>query len=183
MEAAVGQVLGLTFLAAPAPQHGRHLTSRLSTGPEPSAGAGSFGSFGAAHAAVVCGGGLLLSAKSRPRRFGSGGSLGSLRWRSRLPVQRAEAEAKATGTKEMPKALVVNLDRSPARWESAKEEFSREGLTVERFSGTDGRALSHADLRKVATCRGAQAQPQAGAPTMEEPIPSSMFVVETTIGK
>ena len=70
----------------------------------------------------------------------------------------------AGATAAPPKILVVNLDRSPQRWESAQEgphtcrhcacleEFRRENLQVERFSGTDGKAMSQEELEETATC-------------------------------
>ena len=38
--------------------------------------------------------------------------------------------------------LVINLDRSPDRWESISAEFQRIGITPERISGVDGKELS-----------------------------------------
>eukprot|EP00931_Biecheleriopsis_adriatica_P104336 TRINITY_DN79019_c0_g1_i1.p1 TRINITY_DN79019_c0_g1~~TRINITY_DN79019_c0_g1_i1.p1 ORF type:complete len:433 (+),score=80.97 TRINITY_DN79019_c0_g1_i1:97-1395(+) len=55
------------------------------------------------------------------------------------------------GTAALPPILVVNLDRSPARWESCKEEFAREALQVERFSATDGKLLTDEELQQLAT--------------------------------
>lgn len=38
--------------------------------------------------------------------------------------------------------LVINLDRSPDRWESISAEFQRMSITPERISGVDGKELS-----------------------------------------
>lgn len=51
----------------------------------------------------------------------------------------------------VPPAWVVNLDRSPGRWETCQKEFKREGLQIERFSGTDGKATPHETLREWCT--------------------------------
>jgi len=47
--------------------------------------------------------------------------------------------------------LVVNLDRSPERWDSCQEEFAREHVKVERFPATDGKAMSEQEIAAVAT--------------------------------
>lgn len=92
----------------------------------------------------------------------AGGAAMALRERRRSKVQvfkrhgkcirpaEASSESKGTHT-EVPKVLVINLDRSPQRWESAQVEFAREGVEVERFSGTDGKAMKPDELKEVAT--------------------------------
>mmetsp|Transcript_52893 Transcript_52893/g.123798 ORF Transcript_52893/g.123798 Transcript_52893/m.123798 type:complete len:431 (-) Transcript_52893:16-1308(-) len=67
------------------------------------------------------------------------------RQRAKLGVRVApivEKQAAAEASTSIPPILVVNLDRSPDRWKNCQEEFVREGLNVDRFPATDGKAMS-----------------------------------------
>tara|TARA_R110000751_G_scaffold288076_4_gene393247 strand:+ start:100705 stop:101541 length:837 start_codon:yes stop_codon:yes gene_type:complete len=44
------------------------------------------------------------------------------------------------------KVLVINLERSPARLEFMRQQFSSMGVEMERLNGVDGQTLSDADL-------------------------------------
>ncbi|WP_443743135.1 glycosyltransferase family 25 protein [Sutterella sp.] len=45
--------------------------------------------------------------------------------------------------------LVINLDRSPERWESVRNQFDQLNLPITRISGVDGRQLSTETLRNI----------------------------------
>lgn len=45
--------------------------------------------------------------------------------------------------------LVINLDRSPERWESVRNQFDQLNLPITRISGVDGRQLSAETLRNI----------------------------------
>lgn len=77
--------------------------------------------------------------------------LGWRRSRSKLPVQAGSRSEDTLDGSPLPPAWVVNLDRSPGRWETCQEEFTREGLQIERFPATDGKTLSHESLRETCT--------------------------------
>lgn len=48
---------------------------------------------------------------------------------------------------------VINLDRSPERWERIARALAAEGLSPERVAGVDGRRLDPATLADDAACR------------------------------
>lgn len=51
--------------------------------------------------------------------------------------------------------LVINLERSPDRWASASRQLAEAGLCAERLPAVDGRALSLADLKRIAPVNAA----------------------------
>jgi len=137
------KAFGLAFLAARAPPRTRAPGS-LHVGHEPQVSQPSFAGDALGLCCGLAGGAVAaISSRSRCRPK----ALVSKRGKC---VRPAETSSKGT-TKTVPKVLVVNLDRSPQRWESAQVEFAREGLQAERFSGTDGKALKPEELKKVAT--------------------------------
>eukprot|EP00913_Durusdinium_trenchii_P015971 g15009.t1 len=149
------KAFGLAFLAARAPPRTApplHLQVPHAQSDTP-----CFGRPCDAALAGCVGAGLLCLRESRRRskvvkhRFGK-------------CLRPAETETKSSGGTAIstPKILVVNLDRSPQRWESAQDEFRREGVQVERFSGTDGKALSAEELKKFATRSSADAEKKYG---------------------
>ncbi|CAL1164740.1 unnamed protein product [Cladocopium goreaui] len=141
------KAFGLAFLAARAPPRTRAPGS-LHVGHEPQVSQPGFAGDALGLCCGLAGGAVAaISSRSRCRPK----ALVSKRGKC---VRPAETSSKGT-TKTVPKVLVVNLDRSPQRWESAQVEFAREGLQVERFSGTDGKALKPEELKKVATCQAA----------------------------
>eukprot|EP00438_Fugacium_kawagutii_P030817 Skav229507 [mRNA] locus=scaffold2455:237939:244108:- [translate_table: standard] len=146
------KAVGLAFLATRAPPRTRapsspgSLSSRQSQTLSPS--------FVVGDAAGLCAGlaGGAVAALRERRRAKAAKVQVSQRGKCIRPAETGSKGAKAT----MPKTLVINLDRSPQRWESAQVEFAREGLQVERFSGTDGKAMKPEELKDVATCPLAQ---------------------------
>lgn len=149
----LAKVLGLTFLSTQAPNRSapRHALT------QPHESKSSFSDFSNAfHGAcggLAAAGSAALALRRSQRRPRPPVTSGWRKWlRSTRPAEVSPASTgTSTDTPPTPLVLVVNLDRSPARWESAKVEFAREDLKVERFPGTDGKAMTHEQLREVAT--------------------------------
>jgi len=151
MASMLAKVFGLTFLATQAPN--RSATRHALASQHGEQKASSFAAFADTAGGLTFAGGAALAVRRAQRRVRPPVSSG---WRKWLRCPRsAEPAPVSTGTNSdapaTPLVLVVNLDRSPARWESAQEEFKREKLEVERFPGTDGKAMTHEQLRDVAT--------------------------------
>ncbi|CAE8719973.1 unnamed protein product, partial [Polarella glacialis] len=95
--------------------------------------------FASAVAAAASGTLALLASGRRRRRTLLSPDSG--RHTRQGPAASAEASAGAA-QKDAPPILVINLDRSPQRWESCQKEFAREKIKVERFPATDGKTLT-----------------------------------------
>lgn len=61
---------------------------------------------------------------------------------------------------DLPPIFVLNLDRSPQRWQGVSQELQRAGVAASRLSAIDGRLLSEAQLAQNVTALGRQLQPR-----------------------
>lgn len=104
-------------------------------------------SAGASVAAVAA---VLTAAWSRPSATYSAKKRAKGYRLQQQATEEAQAAVVEVGT-TLPPVWVVNLDRSPDRWVTCQEECAREGVKVERFTATDGKAMTPEELAKETT--------------------------------